>query len=83
MEVLEEVNLEKGFPEAIICEYIFLASGFSVLGRVLIPSSAELSGLNLTPKPLISFNFSKPLNAIFQDAITSLDVTTSPSSTYL
>jgi hypothetical protein len=79
-----------GFPRGnhlriavISCEYFVFASGFPALGRVLIPSFAGLSGLNLTREPLIRFNFFKPLNAIFQDAITSLDVTTPPSSTYL
>jgi hypothetical protein len=37
-------------------EYFVLASGFPALGWVFIPSSAGLSGLNKTPKPLICFN---------------------------
>ena len=52
-----------GFPRGnylriavVSCRYIFLASGFPALGRVLIPSSAELSGLNITHKPLICIN---------------------------
>ena len=36
--------------------YIFLASGFPDSVRVFIASLPGLSGLHLTPKPLISFN---------------------------
>jgi hypothetical protein len=37
-------------------EYIFLAPGFPGSVRVFIASLPGLSGLNLTPKPLICFN---------------------------
>ena len=63
-----ELKRVRGFPRGNhlriavnSCEHVFLASGFSALGRVLIPSSAELSGLHLTPEPLICF---KPLARI-------------------